>query len=90
MQQRSLLRLRSAPTAQHAAVLSLSPASTTGYSREGRSHLCLHAAQPPSPTAACSSPAAITCTHHHDVSTESFLTCYFSARSPERHPLGCM
>jgi predicted amidohydrolase len=26
----------------------------------------------------------------HDISTESFLTCYFSARSPERHPLGCM
>jgi hypothetical protein len=23
----------------------------------------------------------------HDLSTEGFLTCYFSARSPERHPL---
>jgi hypothetical protein len=26
----------------------------------------------------------------HDLSTEVFLTCYFSARSPERHPLGCI
>jgi hypothetical protein len=31
-------------------------------------------------------------THHtqHDLPTEVFLTCYFSARSPERQPLGCM
>jgi hypothetical protein len=26
----------------------------------------------------------------HDISTRSFPTCYFSARSPERHPLGCI
>jgi hypothetical protein len=29
----------------------------------GRIHLCLHAAQTPSPTAACSSPASIGCTN---------------------------
>jgi hypothetical protein len=26
----------------------------------------------------------------HDISTESFLTCYFSAKSPEGCPLGCI
>jgi hypothetical protein len=29
-------------------------------------------------------------TIRHDISTRSFLTCYFSARFPERHPLGCI
>jgi hypothetical protein len=26
----------------------------------------------------------------HDLPTEVFVTCYFSARSPETHPLGCI
>jgi hypothetical protein len=28
--------------------------------------------------------------HRHDIPTGSFLTCYFSARSPKGHPLQCI